>query len=44
MTVSFLNKNDKLFEIGKMAVSEKYQGHKINTFLLEHCLESAKKR
>ena len=43
-TVSLLKKSDTLFEIGKMAVSEKAQGHKIGTLLLEHCLKFAKQK
>lgn len=43
-TCSLLKKNDKTFELGKMAVSKKAQGHKIGTMLLEHCLEFAKQQ
>lgn len=43
-TVSLLKKTDTIFEIGKMAVSSKAQGHKIGTHLLEHCLEIAKQK
>lgn len=41
-TCSLLQKNDTTFEIGKMAVSENAQGHRIGTLLLEHCLNFAK--
>ena len=43
-TVSLLKKTDTIFEIGKMAVTSKAQGHKIGTLLLEHCLEIAKQK
>ena len=43
-TASLLKKDDNLFELGKMAVSEKAQGHKIGTLLLEHCLQVAKEK
>ena len=43
-TASLLKKDENLFELGKMAVSEKAQGHKIGTLLLEHCLEVAKEK
>lgn len=41
-TCYLLQKNDTTFEIGKMAVSENAQGHRIGTLLLEHCLNFAK--
>lgn len=41
-TCSLLKKNDTTLEIGKMAVSENAQGHRIGTLLLEHCLNFAK--
>lgn len=43
-TASLLKKNDEIFEIGKMAVSEKLQGFGIGTILLEHCLKFAKQK
>ena len=43
-TASLLKKDETTFELGKMAVSGKAQGHKIGTLLLEHCLESAKQK
>lgn len=43
-TASLLKKNDTIFELGKMAVTDKAQGHGIGTILLEHCLAIAKER
>lgn len=43
-TVSLLKKTESIFELGKMAVSEKAQGHKIGTLLMEHCLDFAKQK
>lgn len=43
-TASLLKKSDTIFELGKMAVSEKAQGHKIGTLLMEHCLEFAQQK
>ena len=43
-TASLLKKNETIFELGKMAVSEKAQGHKIGTLLLEYCLNFAKQK
>lgn len=43
-TASLLKKDETTFELGKMAVSGKAQGHKIGTLLLEHCLEFAKQK
>ena len=43
-TASLLKKDTNIFELGKMAVSEKAQGHKIGTLLLEHCLQVAKEK
>ena len=43
-TASILKKDETTFELGKMAVSGKAQGHKIGTLLLEHCLEFAKQK
>lgn len=43
-TASLLKKTEDVFELGKMAVSEKAQGHKIGTLLLEHCLQFAKQK
>lgn len=43
-TASLLKKTEDVFELGKMAVSEKAQGHKIGTLLLEYCLQFAKQK
>ncbi|MDR6966209.1 N-acetylglutamate synthase-like GNAT family acetyltransferase [Flavobacterium arsenatis] len=43
-TASLLRKNDSVFELGKMAVSEKARGFGIGTVLLEHCLNVAKQK
>lgn len=43
-TVSLIKKTDEIFEIGKMAVTKKAQGHKIGTILLEHSLNIAKQK
>ena len=43
-TASLLKKSETIFELGKMAVSEKAQGHKIGTLLLEYCLSFAKQK
>lgn len=43
-TSSLLKKTESVFELGKMAVTEKAQGHKIGTILLEHCLTFAKQK
>ena len=43
-TASLLKKSATVFELGKMAVSHKAQGHKIGTLLLEHCLTFAKQK
>jgi ribosomal protein S18 acetylase RimI-like enzyme len=43
-TASLLKKTKTVFELGKMAVTSKAQGHKIGTFLLEHCLAVAKQK
>ncbi len=43
-TYSLLKKSENVFELGKMAVAEKAQGHKIGTLLLEHCLSFAKQK
>ncbi|MET3021913.1 GNAT family N-acetyltransferase [Flavobacterium hydatis] len=41
-TASLLKKSDTIFELGKMAVSDKAQGFGIGTLLLKHCLTTAK--
>ncbi|QOW08939.1 GNAT family N-acetyltransferase [Kaistella flava (ex Peng et al. 2021)] len=43
-TASLLKKSETVFELGKMAVAEKAQGHKIGTLLLEHCINFAKEK
>ena len=43
-TASLLKKSATVFELGKMAVSQKAQGHKIGTLLLELCLTFAKQK
>lgn len=41
-TVSLIKKTEGIFELGKMAVTDKAQGHGIGTILLKHCLTVAK--
>ncbi|MGZ5243585.1 MAG: GNAT family N-acetyltransferase [Bacteroidia bacterium] len=41
-TVSLLKVTDKLFEVGKMAVTEKFQGRKIGNLLMQACIDKAK--
>jgi ribosomal protein S18 acetylase RimI-like enzyme len=43
-TVSLLKKSDTVFELGKMAVTEKVQGLGIGKLLVEHCLTIAKEK
>jgi ribosomal protein S18 acetylase RimI-like enzyme len=43
-TASLLKKTESVYELGKMAVNEKAQGHGIGTMLLEHCLNVAKQK
>lgn len=43
-TASLLKKSETVFELGKMAVTEKVQGLGIGKLLLEHCLEFAKEK
>jgi len=43
-TASLLRKSETIYELGKMAVSAKAQGHGIGTILLEHCLNVAKQK
>lgn len=43
-TASLIKKSESVFELGKMAVSEKAQGDRIGTILLEHCLNIAKQK
>ncbi|MCK8522504.1 GNAT family N-acetyltransferase [Aquimarina sp. D1M17] len=41
-TFSLIKLNEKKYELGKMAVSPKFQGQKIGQQLLEHCIAFAK--
>ncbi|SMD18496.1 GNAT family N-acetyltransferase [Pedobacter nyackensis] len=41
-TASLLKKSNNIFELGKMAVSNKAQGYGIGTLLLEHAIKVAK--
>ena len=43
-TVSLLKKAKNVFEIAKMAVSEKAQGFGIGKLLIEHCLKTAQEK
>jgi len=43
-TASLLKKSETVYELGKMAVSDKAQGQGIGTILLEHCLNVAKQK
>ena len=43
-TASLLKKSENVYELGKMAVNDKVQGHGIGTILLEHCLNIAKQK
>jgi ribosomal protein S18 acetylase RimI-like enzyme len=43
-TVSLLKKSGTVFELGKMAVTEKAQGLGIGKLLVEHCLTIAKEK
>lgn len=43
-TASLMKKNEIIYELGKMAVSERAQGLGIGTILLEHCLNVAKQK
>ena len=43
-TVSLLKKSESIFELGKMAVTEKAQGLGIGKLLVEHCLKVAKEK
>jgi N-acetylglutamate synthase-like GNAT family acetyltransferase len=40
-TSALLKKSDGVYELGKMAVTDKVQGYGIGTVLLEHCLNFA---
>lgn len=43
-TASLLKKSSEIFEFGKMAVDENFQGLGVGKLLLEHCLEFAKQK
>lgn len=43
-TASLLKVNETTYELGKMAVTEKAQGHGIGKLMLEHCLAVAKEK
>lgn len=43
-TVSLLKKSESVFELGKMAVTEKAQGFGIGKLLVEHSLKTAKEK
>ncbi len=43
-TASLLKKSGSVFELGKMAVSGKVQGHGIGTALLEYCIRFAEEQ
>ncbi len=43
-TASLLKKSETVYELGKMAVNDKAQGHGIGTILIEHCLEVANQK
>ncbi|SNV31882.1 acetyltransferase [Chryseobacterium taklimakanense] len=43
-TASLLKKSETAYELGKLAVSDKAQGHGIGTILIEHCLNIAKQK
>lgn len=43
-TASLLKKSETVYELGKLAVSDKAHGHGIGTILIEHCLNIAKQK
>jgi N-acetylglutamate synthase-like GNAT family acetyltransferase len=43
-TASLLKKTEAIYELGKMAVTDRAQGQGIGTILLEHCLNEAKQK
>lgn len=43
-TASLLQVNNEVFELAKMAVTEKARGQQIGAMLLEHCLAAAKQK
>ena len=43
-TASLIKKADGIYELGKMAVTEKAQGHGIGKILLEHCIDVSRQQ
>lgn len=43
-TASLLYETDEIYELGKMAVTGKAQGHSIGTILMEHCFNQARQK
>ena len=43
-TASLLKKSETVYELSKLAVSDKAQGYGIGTLLIEHCLNMAKQK
>lgn len=43
-TASLIKKNNSIFELGKMAISDKYQGFGIGKKLIDYCLKFAKEQ
>jgi ribosomal protein S18 acetylase RimI-like enzyme len=43
-TASLIKKADGIYELGKMAVTEKAQGHGIGKILLEHCIHVSRQQ
>ena len=43
-TASLLKKSETVYELGKLAVNDKAQGHGIGTILIEYCLNIAKQK
>jgi N-acetylglutamate synthase-like GNAT family acetyltransferase len=41
-TFALIKESDKVYELSKMAVDEKFQGKKIGNYMLEFCLRKAK--
>lgn len=43
-TVALIPMADDVYELGKMAVSEAYQGRKVGQLLLQHCIDFGKEQ
>lgn len=43
-TFSLIKKEDGIYELGKMAVSPEFQGHKIGQQLMQFCMDFARKQ